>query len=47
MHLSEELSRLCLWEDAEGESGDEETDPSVRGGDGVQQPFKKRKIKDL
>ena len=47
MYLSKRLSGMCLWEDIKRESGHKEADPSVRGGDGVQQPFKKRKIKDI
>lgn len=47
MYLSEPFPGVRLREAVKRESGDKEAGPSVRGGDGVQQPFKKRETEDL
>ena len=47
MYLSESFPGLCLRKDIERESDHKEADPSVGGGDGVQQPLKKREAEDI
>lgn len=47
MHLSEPFPGMRLWEDAKRESGYKEADPSVGGGDAVQQPFKERETENI